>query len=103
MWEEGWFYILNFCLIPGKLFWNREPEELGPALPAAVSIPGPLRLGRMAGVSTVHSGESLCPFLAPDHIAQAFPFVFPIGTMQYMTLETGKASLMPTMMGPAAH
>ena len=35
------------CLLPGKLFWNRDPEEPGPAFLAAVSIAGrPLRLGR---------------------------------------------------------
>jgi nuclear RNA export factor len=32
--------ILISCLISGKLFWNREPKESGPALLAAVSIPG---------------------------------------------------------------
>lgn len=36
----------NSCLIPGKLFWDRDPEESGPALLAAVSIPGPWRSGR---------------------------------------------------------
>lgn len=37
--------VLITCVIPGKLFWDRDPEEPGPALPAAVSIAGPLRLG----------------------------------------------------------
>lgn len=43
---EHWLHGLNICLIPGKLFWYRSPEESGPALLAAVSIPGPLRQGR---------------------------------------------------------
>ena len=37
--------ILMSCLISGKLFWNRKLKEFGPALLAAVSIPGALKAG----------------------------------------------------------
>lgn len=39
---QYWLHGPNVCLIPGKLFRYRSPEESGPALPAAVSTPGPL-------------------------------------------------------------
>ena len=49
-----WSCLIGVCLIPGKLLWNRDPEESGPALLAAVSILGVLRLGS-SGPSTTQS------------------------------------------------
>lgn len=99
---EYWLHGSNICLIPGKLFWNRGPKESGPALLAAVSILGSLRPGRGGLVPAQLTVENYWEPLDPDYGAETFPFVFPTGTMQFMTLETGSDSWMPTMMGPAA-
>lgn len=102
VWGENCFHVPNVFFVPGKLFWNGEPKESGSALSAAVSILGPLRLGKVGGPSTAHFWELLC-LLSTG--VQTFPFFFPplIDTMQFMTLETGRGFWMPTMMGPAAH
>lgn len=83
------------CVVPGKLLWNRDPEESGPALPAAVSIPQAPRLGS-GGRGTVQ------PALGSQPRSQTSPSVFCPGTMPCTTPGTGSGSWMPTTMGPAA-
>ena len=54
--------IVMSCLISGKLFWNRESKESGPALLGPVSIPGPLS----AGDNDWSVYTYCCVLLAPD-------------------------------------
>lgn len=56
-----WSYLIGVCLIPGKLLWNRDPEEPGPALLAAVSILGVLRLGYSGLAPAAQSWELSVP------------------------------------------